>query len=189
MHWVMSFWLMKTVLIWMKQQLRPQFQKVFPLTRRTRWKLFLFIFSMQNGKDFMLHHQPGNLKGIKNKERLCHYFGNPLKPSFLCWTVVSLPLLYPPFLLEPGVVLIFFSCPCHPHHSDHFKVPVHRLFFLSIPEIIFINTIIAHLFKSLVTGSWSMYVISMFRRSQIPDLNVLLSYGFWIDSHCLWVHA
>ena len=67
------------------------------------------------------------------------------------------------------------------------------LFFLSIPEIVFINTTIAHLFKSLVTGSWSMYVISMFRRSQIPDLNVLLSYGFWIDSlpvgACLVAHS
>ncbi|KAF6327095.1 charged multivesicular body protein 5 [Rhinolophus ferrumequinum] len=36
MRWVMSSWLMKTVLTWMKQHLHLQFQKVFPLTQRTR---------------------------------------------------------------------------------------------------------------------------------------------------------
>ncbi|XP_032252798.1 charged multivesicular body protein 5 isoform X2 [Halichoerus grypus] len=36
MHWVMSFWPMKTALTWMKQHLHLQFQKVFPLTQRIR---------------------------------------------------------------------------------------------------------------------------------------------------------
>ena len=85
----------------------------------------------------------------------------------------------PPGLLEPGVVLPFSTTQATLTTSRH---QVHRLLFLSIPKIIFINTTIAHLFKSLVTGPWRMCVISTFRRSQIPDLNVLLRYGFWIDS-------